>query len=206
MRKICLFYGTKDDLLAITNQIESLAPIKYVRFGTITELPPESFDNASQIPNLGTALNSSAVGCETFLVCNPATMIVPRKLKTLTEQDINRPAITIGGREIPIDKRNWRDLVGVRRFAIDQLNNPDTITFSPGGLWNNDILLHGRVATASQSKSSQILMKRFQAALQKTFVKVKAIRVGPQALMLLKNGRRLTISAQAPQEFDLTIE
>jgi len=140
------------------------------------------------------------------LVCDASAAIIPREVKTLTEEDINRLTTSIGDQEVQVDKNNWRRLVGVRRFAIDQLKNPDTITFSPGGLWNNDILLHGRVATASQSKSSQALMKRFKAALQKTFVKVKAFYVGPQALMLLKNGQRLTISAQSPREFDLAIE
>jgi len=206
MSKICLFYATRDDLLAVTEKVESTGAIKYIRFGAVTELPPESFTRAGQIPNLGTASHPSAVGCETFLICDPSTTIIPEKLKTITEQDVNRPTITLGGQEMPVDKQNWRPFIGISRFAINQLNNPDTITFTPGGLWNNDILLHGRVATASQSISSQALMKRFQPVLQKMFVKVKAFLVGPQALMLLKNGRRLTISAQSPQEFDLTIE
>ena len=206
MSKICLFYATGDDLLTVTEKVESAAAIKYVRFGTVTELPPERFDNAAQIPNLGIAVHQAAGMCDTFLVCDASAAIIPREVKTLTEEDINRLTTSIGDQEVQVDKNNWRRLVGVRRFAIDQLKNPDTITFSPGGLWNNDILLHGRVATASQSKSSQALMKRFKAALQKTFVKVKAFYVGPQALMLLKNGQRLTVSAQSPREFDLAIE
>jgi len=92
---------------------------------------------------------------------------------------------------------------GTDRFIIDQLLNPDTITFTVGGLWNNEILLHGSVGTASQSKSSQMLMRVFHDALNKQFVKVRAFYVGPQALELLKNGKRLTISAQSPQQFDL---
>jgi hypothetical protein len=78
------------------------------------------------------------------------------------------------------------------------------VEFKPGGIWNEDVLLHGRIATASESQISQALMKRFQSAAKKTFSKVKAFYVGPKALVLLDSGKRLTISAQSPREFDLT--
>jgi len=96
-------------------------------------------------------------------------------------------------------------LIGVDRFAIDQLDNPDTITFTPGGVWKEDILLHGGIGTASQSKTSEALMKRFRTIVKKAFVKVQAFYVGPQAFELLRRGKRLTISAQSPQEFDLRV-
>jgi hypothetical protein len=72
-------------------------------------------------------------------------------------------------------------------------------------MWNEKILLAGSIGTASETQASQALMKRFQAAFKKTFSKVKAYYVGPKALTLLKSGTRLTISAQSPPEFDLTL-
>jgi hypothetical protein len=198
MSKICYFYATKDDLLALTERVEFAAPIKYVRFGQTTQLPPESFKSAAQIPNIGVASHSSATGCEKFLVCDSQTIITPEKLKVLTEEDVTR--------SIMANKGPLKALVGLDRFAFNQLLNPDTICFTLGGLWEDEILLHGSVDTASQSKRSLALMKRFQIVLRKTFVKVKAFYVGPQALVLLKNGRRLTISAQSPKEFDLSID
>src|SRR5260221_7415735 len=97
MSKICLFYATRDDLLAVTEKVESAAAIKYVRFGTVTKLPPETFDNAAKIPNLGRASHHAAGMCETFLVCDPSVTITPREVKTLTDEDISRPTISIGG-------------------------------------------------------------------------------------------------------------
>ena len=173
------FFALKEDILPVLKEFETPGPVKYIAIGIIHSPTYSSYSRGIDIPDLGSASNASAVNCVSFLVGAADTEINVRSLS-------------------PID--------GKSRFAIDQLKNPETITFSPGGLWNNDILLHGRVATASQSKASQTLMKRFETALKKTFIKVKAFRVGPQALMLLKNGRRLTISAQSPQEFDLTIE
>jgi hypothetical protein len=198
MSKICYFYATKEDLLAVTGLFESGTRVKYVRFGTVTKLPPESFGTAAEIPNLGNANHPSAVGCHKFLVCDAKEMIRPRRLKTLTELDVNQTAFVV-------DERPLMALIGVDRFAIDQLDNPDTITFTPGGVWKEDILLHGGIGTASQSKTSEALMKRFRTIVKKAFVKVQAFYVGPQAFELLRRGKRLTISAQSPQEFDLRV-
>jgi hypothetical protein len=89
---------------------------------------------------------------------------------------------------------------------VDQLRNPDSVTFTPAGIWDDDVILHGRVATASDSEASQALMRRFHVAIKKGFAKVKAFYVGPQAMELLKAGKRLTIAAQSPREFDLAAQ
>jgi len=39
-------------------------------------------------------------------------------------------------------------------YVFDQLLNPNTVTFTPGGLWGDDILLHGRFALASKEAFS----------------------------------------------------
>jgi len=116
---------------------------------------------------------------------------------------VNRPTISIAGQEITVDRRHLKAVVGLERFSIDQLVNPDTITFTAGGLWNGEILLHGRFGTASESKSSQELLKRFGDAIATEFTKINAFYVGSNALELLKRGTRLTIAEQSPREFDL---
>lgn len=59
--------------------------------------------------------------------------------------------------------------IGTDRVSVDQLLNPDTVTFTPSGIWNDDIVLYGRVATVSDSGPAQKLMRRFHAANEKTF-------------------------------------
>ncbi len=198
MSKICYFYATKDDLLVVTERVESEMSVKYIHFGTAIRLPPESFTSAAQIPNLGEASHPSAVGCETFLVCDQETTIRSEALKILSEEDVNR--------SIMPNKAPLGALIGVERYAINQLLNPDTITFTPGGIWNDEILLHGGIGTASQSELSDALMKRFRAAIKRSFSKIRAFYFGPQALVLLKSGTRLTISAESPPEFDLKMQ
>jgi hypothetical protein len=177
--KQCHFYSTRDDLLAVTERVERSLPIKYIRFGHVTELPPETFKSAAQIPNLGAATHESAVGCEKFLVADSLLAIRSRQLNTLA---------------------------GVNRFTIDQLHNPNTVVLNPGGLWKGEILLHGNVAAAHNTEVSSSLMKLFRSAIKSEFKRVRAFWVGPQALEMLKCGKRLTLAEQSPREYDLKVE
>jgi hypothetical protein len=176
--KQILFFGLKDDLLTMLDLVESKGALRYVRTGNFSKdeirAGISEFPKGAMLSNLGRASAESSAICETFLVCDNDTRI---NLRT-------------AGR-------------GGERVCIDQLANPDSVAFTPGGIWNEDVVLYGRVATVSESDVSQALMKRFQAAIRKTFSKVRGYHVGPNALALLKAGKRLTISAQSPPEFDL---
>jgi hypothetical protein len=176
MTKDIHFYATKSDLLSIFDMVDS--GLQYVRFGSCSVPNPETFLSGPDIPNLGIASSESAVACDMFLVCDKTSKVIPCKFSTLK---------------------------GEERFGFDQLNNPHTIVFSPGGLWGNDVLLHGRVATVSDHEASIRLMKLFGSAIRKKFTKVRAFYVGPDALEMLKRGKRLTIAAQSPRRFDLAM-
>jgi hypothetical protein len=177
--KHILFFALKEDLLALLELVDSKGPLKYARVGNFPRREIENgisvFDTGAGIPNLGKATADSSAACESFLVCE-------------REASINLRTLQRGNGE---------------RVCIDQLANPDSVGFTPGGIWNEDVVLHGRIATASESQVSQALMKRFHAAIKRTFSKVKAFYVGPKALALLESGKRLTISAQSSREFDL---
>ena len=178
--KHILFFALKVDLLTVLELVESKGPLKYVRMGNFTSHEIEGgigvFDSGAEITNLGTATADQSNGCISFLVCEPVT---------------------------PIELRRFRIIDGSERVCIDQLINPDSVTFTPGGIWNTDVVLNGRIATASESKVSQILMKRFHAAVKRTCSKVRAFYVGPRAFALLESGKRLTSAVQSPLGFDL---
>lgn len=175
MRHI-LFFATKEDLLPMLQMAEAREPLKYVRTGNFTKPNLEIFLRGSDIPGLGKATCESAHASASYLVCEQALPVVVRQ--------INRTD-------------------GTERFCVDQLHNPDTVGFTPAGMWNDDILLHGRVATASDSEVSQSLMKLFHTAIKKRFTKIRAFYVGPNAQLMLRAGKRLTIAEQSPREFDL---
>ncbi len=175
------FFALNEDLLALLEIVESKGALKYTHMGNFPghEIKdgPRVFDTGAGIPNLGIAYADSSTTCERFLVCEQG---MPIKLRCLKGVD------------------------GGERVCVDQLANADSVVFLSGGIRNEDIVLKGYIGTASDSKISQALMKRFHAAIKKTFSKVKAFYVGPKALTLLESGKRLTGSVQSPREYDLT--
>jgi hypothetical protein len=171
------FFATKDDLLPVLSFAERAGALKYGRTGVYPSPHFESFSRGADIPDLGRASAPSAVGCASFLVCATDSTV----------------------------KIRHRRSDGIDRYFVDQLFNTDTVTFSPGGAWNQDIYLYGRVATASTTETSKQLMKRFRAGIRKYFVTIGAYYVGPEARRLLTEGKRLTIAQQSPPQFDLII-
>jgi hypothetical protein len=178
MRQI-VFFATKDDLLPMLCVVEAHASLNYALAGNFQKPGLEEYSNGAEIPNLGRATCESAVSSDTYLV-------YPRSL--------------------PIEVRVLEGDGGAKRYCVDQLLNPDTVGFTPAGVWNDEVMLYGRVATASDSAGSQALMRRFHTAIKKRFARVKGYYVGTQAYALLKAGKRLTIAEQSPREFDLVPE
>ncbi len=177
--KHILIFALRQDLLRLLEMVESNGSLKYMRMGNFAQnevdLSVGAFESGSAIPSLGKASADSSAACESYLVCESITPINLRELQ---------------GSDGP-------------RICIDQLANMDSVEFKPGGQWNDDVVIHGRIATASETHISQDLMKRFQAAVKKTFSKVRAYYVGRQALELLESGKRLTMSVHSPREYDL---
>ncbi|MER9867629.1 hypothetical protein NKJ35_10595 [Mesorhizobium sp. M0136] len=172
------FFALKDDLLPMLEAVEHVIPIKYILMGQFPTMEFETFTNGRQIPSLGQSATGSASSGQSFLVTR---------------------------RDIPIEVRPIKTVFGIR-YSLDQLINPDTVTLSPGGRWGEDVVINGRVATASDAPLAQELMKIFSRAFRKQFSKVRAFYVGPGAAILLDAGKRLTAAEQSPREFDLTRE
>lgn len=174
-----LFFALREDLIPILEVVESKGPLKYALTGNFmaTDLKGgiRVLETGAGIPELGTASGDQQMACDSFLVCE---------------------------RDAEIRLRCFRGVDG-DRVCVDQFVNPDTVTFTPGGVWNGEVVLSGRVATVSDTAVAQALMRRFKSAIKKAFTKVGAYYVGPNALVLLKSGRRLTNAVQSPPEFDL---
>ncbi len=175
------FFALKEDLLHLLELVESKGEIKYVRIGSFLrdQVKGElaSFAAGAELPDLGKASVDQGVACDSFLVCDRAMPITLRVL----------------------------EIAGGDRVCLDQISNPDSIVFNPGGVWSEDIVLNGCIGTASESQASQALMRRFQSSIKKCFTKVKAFYVGPNALGLLKSGKRLAGAVQSPKEYDLSL-
>lgn len=170
------FFAVKGDLLPVLEAVERQEPLTYIRMGQTATSSYERYRSGAEIPDLGTARTDSASSADSFLVTRRNALIQVRPIRRA-------------------------DSV---HYAIDQLLNPHSIVFAPGGTWHGEIILNGRVATVSDSAPARDLMKRFNSAFSARFYRVKAFLVGPEALALLNAGHRLTASAQSPKEYDLT--
>jgi hypothetical protein len=176
--KPVLFFALKEDLLPVLELVESKGALKFVRMGNFARHEVKD----------GISVFDTGAG-------------IPNLGKASADSTAACEAFLVCERETPVNLRP----VG-ERVCIDQLANPDSVVFTPGGIWNEDVVLNGVIGTASDSEISKALLKRFQAAVKKTFSKVKAFYVGPKALALLESGKRLAGAVQSPREFDLTPE
>ena len=182
------FFATRDDLLAVVDHVEGIAPLDYVLMGhrprpaarrwwqPASQMPViERLSSLREVAKLGTASRDAAVACERYLVAPRGGEIRPRLIRSTTGE---------------VD-------------AYDQLHNADTIVVSPGGRWNDGVLLHGRVSTVSDSPIARTLLRRFESSIRKRFEKIGVYRVGPEAGRLLDAGWRLCMAVQSPPSHDL---
>lgn len=177
MKNLNLF-AIEQDLIKMLTLVEQRTPLKYVKTGHSPAQDHEEYLTASEIPDLGVARYESSTNCDSYLVLDRSTQVRYRTINNIRLGTL---------------------------FSVDQLLNPDSVTFTGAGIFTSNIVLHGRIATASDSAGSQALMKAFSAALKKDFKKVKAYWLGPGAYTLFEDGHRMTAAAQSPAEFDLTL-
>ena len=179
--KLIPFYAGVKDLESFVESIDANNSLRYYLTRNYSKDEVQNgivaYDKGAMIPNLGWASAGSGNICDSFLVCDRTSPMVLR---------------TIHG-----NGDNW--------FSVDQLLNPDTIEFTPAGIWNDKIVISGRVATVSETTSAQALMRLFSKTIKHQFTRVKSYYVGPEALSLLKSGHRLTPAANAAPMIDLVL-
>jgi hypothetical protein len=172
------FFALKDDLLAVLAAVESAKPLKFAKTGHFPTPAIQWLSSGSSIPNIGIAEADSAVRCESYLIAEHPEKVKARSIKQLD------------GRVV---------------YSVDQLVNPDTVTMSAGGQWTENVIIDGRIGSASDSAKSQEIMKLFNSEIRKRFKKVNAFWVGPLAYERLLSGSRLTAAVDSPSEYDLAI-
>lgn len=173
------FFATASDLLPGLKRFEQQESVQYVLTGLHDCRTPEVYASGAAIPNLGQAPSGHAISEPTFLVLRRTTTLVIR--------------------EVP------QQLGGVK-FAIDQLLNPDSTVFWPGGLFARDALISGRIATNGMTDAARQLQQVMIRTVTKGFRKVRAFWLGPEAALMWESGARLTMAVQMPPDYDLRPE
>lgn len=109
----------------------------------------------------------------------------------------------VSSRELPTEVRAVQQRGGGIKYVIDQLVNPKTIVFRPGGLGGDRCLISGQLGTVSSDPISVRIFQLFTREVKKKFAKIKSFYVGKEAERLLNSGWRLTTSPKAPRMYDL---
>ena len=179
-RNQILFYATAQDLSRVLSSLEAHKDLQYTPAGLfdskeLQEL--QTYFSYRDIPDLGRAFHRSAVSNRRYLV------------------SLKEAALRI--RDVPQNS-------GGVLFAVDLGLNEDSIAFSPGGRYRNDVMLYGMIGTVSPPGVASKNLYTFVAkGFRENFKKVREYFVGPEALDLMANGVRLAMDATSPPEFDL---
>lgn len=174
--RMVFFFATAGDLLPVLLSVEAKHAVVYTPFDHIHEPRVEQYRTARDLPTLFQPQPfESAVNGPAYLVMEAGTHVVLEQFRC----------------------------EGKDRWSVDQLANPDSTVLRHGGLFKENVLLHGEVRTAYKTTIAKRLQRAFDAAIRKHFVKIQAFYVGPAAEVLLDSGCRLTAAEQCPLEFDL---
>jgi hypothetical protein len=170
------FYATTEDLRLVLAAIESKCNVQYVECGLFDEAQRPVFRRLTTMESLGYAATGDSQSEPTYLVALDGTTINIR----------------------PVTQRR-----GGVRFAVDQLNNPGTIVFRPGGTYLDSAIICGMVGTTKDDPIAKQLHSAFSEGIRSRFVAMEGCWVGPGAVKRLREGARLTSAVVAPSDYDL---
>lgn len=176
MSKSLYFFATSEDLLEWLSSVKQADRVSYFEAGVFESPDFARFDSAASIPDLGYARAGDQVRESRYLVQY---------------------------KDVPIEVRPIPQRSGYTRYAIDQLQNPASVVFQPGGSYGDSVIIAGSLGTATTDEQSLALFRSFATRLKSSFTKVQSFWVGPAAQDLWSRGVRLTASLASPRDYDL---
>lgn len=117
----------------------------------------------------------------------------------------NRYMVIGKGSSVQNRKINLKD--GHIKYVIDLANNPLGVELSTGGVYNKEdrILIAGRIAMFESSEQAMFIYKTILKEIRKSYSKINNAYVSQEALLLQRQGWRLTCNANSPKEVDFVI-
>ena len=171
-----MFYATAQDLTPVLSLLEAQKKLQYTPMLDVVSNKPQNYFSYADIPDFGRTCHPTGVMNPTYLVALRGTVV---QVKTIY--------LRTGG----------------VNFSIGQGLNRDTVTLSPGGMYGNDVLLYGTIATVSESEASLELYDFMVEPYLARFTQVHEFYLGPEAFDLWKSGVRLTTAAIGPADSGL---
>jgi hypothetical protein len=148
--------ATRNDWVELFRQANADEPLRFYRT-TVSDLESITPMRLEDIPDLGIARTGILVQ-EDYYLALPATE-------------------RVFAREI-------RQNDGVIRYEVDQLTNPDSLNFWPGGLWKNDFYVFGEMSSVHKSGVCADVVKKMRRIMRKTFEYSGIFWIGPECRRL----------------------
>jgi hypothetical protein len=177
--KQIFLFATRRDLEPGIRLIEAERSLKYALGGMFLTAEVQVWQSLLDVENIGQASGGNQSLCEEYLV-------FPKEMN-------------LNIRDVPQHS-------GMKKYAVDQLLNPASIAFRPGGLFGKGFLIVGRIGSASNQPESLRLLKEFSRALTHNFQRHDMYFVGNEVLELHRTGTRLiTMHIHEDSQYDLKI-
>jgi hypothetical protein len=169
-------YATRADYEPVLQTVEAQRRLKYVQCGMFSSPHLPTYYLGVDIPHLGVAITGIAVQEDNYVV-----------LDASIEPYIRKVELYKGG----------------VRYTTSQGDNPTSISFQPGGIYEGCCLIKGDIATISRDAASLSLYRLFVRAFKKTFVAIDDYWLGPEAFELFQAGMRFTDDVRSSSMYDL---
>lgn len=162
-----LLFGTHVDWAAMANQFDRKFEGWVAVFGHSPSEVPVLYTRLNDLPTLGTAKAVTSVQDACYIVTDS-----------------------------PVNVRRIQQYSGTVVYATDQLMNPDSVVFQPGGLLDSrGYILRGEISAGTASSASRLLFGRLKAAVRATFTSRNGYWVGSDAWRVYQQGFRFTDDA-----------
>jgi hypothetical protein len=171
-----MFYATAGDLTPVLAILEAQKKLQYTPMRDVASDRAQIYLSYADLLDFGQVDHPTAVMNPDYLVALQGTAVQVETIYPRT---------------------------GGVNFSIGQDMNKDTVTLSPGGMYGQDVLLYGSIATISESEASFNLYDFMVEPYLARFTQVNGFFLGAEAFNLWKSGVRLTTSATSPTKFDL---
>ena len=180
MGKTLYFFATKEDLHKIIQKVEQTIPLKYVMNHLYESEKFRIYHSFEEYEDFG--INRSGDQSDLFFIFERNCRIV---LKQVPQFE------------------------GGIKYSLGQDSNKDSITFWPGGLYQDQFLIMSHIGTISNSPQSLKIFDIFKKAIKKQCYKhQKGSSVWySEAVEAVSNKYRfITININSPKEYDFVIE
>lgn len=97
-------------------------------------------------------------------------------------------------------------LNGEKRYFIDQRENEQSVVMWPGGLYFNEAIICGHIASIYQNEFEKIFFRTARKAFGKYCLTFEKYYIGKDAYSLKGKIRYVTMNINEPKEYDLILK